>query len=98
MASLGLAILSFLTGLFGPLGGVGGPSYYAAALFPISLFFSLLWLVVVLVAMIVIRWHGLWLLFGAPGALFWPAIILLLAGAITHCQAQHPGLIGGCVP
>jgi hypothetical protein len=75
---------------------MGAPSHYAAALFPISLFFSFLWLVVVVVAMIVIRWRGLWLLVTVPGAIFWPAIAVLIVEAMANCQAQHPGSSIGC--
>jgi hypothetical protein len=78
-ASVGIAILSFLTGLFGPLGGFGPPGRYVAALFPLSMLCSLLWLLIIVAAIIALRWRALWLLIAAPGALFWPMLFILLA-------------------
>jgi hypothetical protein len=97
IGSLTIALCSFLAGLFGPLGGVGG-SRYAAILFVVSPALGLVWAAVVLVAMFAIRWRAMWLFLGAPLALFWPAIIELFVRAIARCHLQHPGIIGGCVP
>jgi hypothetical protein len=91
VGSLGIAILSFLTGLFGPPGGMGGPSQYAAVLLLVSLSLSVVWLVVVLVAGIILRRRALWLLIGAPGALCWPTILVLVLVAISECRP-------GCLP
>jgi hypothetical protein len=41
--SLGIALSSFLTGLFGPLGGMGNPSRYVTVLLLVSLSLSFLW-------------------------------------------------------
>ena len=79
IASLGLAVTSFLAGLFGPLGGVGPPGRYVASLLGVSMALSFVWLIVVVVAVIVLHWRGLWLLVAAPGALFWPTLFVLLA-------------------
>jgi hypothetical protein len=79
MSSLGLAFFAFLTGLLGPLGGMGPAGHYTAVLFFISLFFSVAWLILVIAAMIAIRWRGLWLLVAAPGA-------FILA---RDCPAHH---------
>jgi hypothetical protein len=86
VGSLGIAISSFVTGLFGPPGGMGGPSRYAAVLLLVSLSLSVLWLVVVLVAGIILRRRALWLLIGAPGALCWPTILVLVLVAISECR------------
>jgi hypothetical protein len=91
VGSLGIAILSFLTGLFGPPGGMGGPNRYAVVLLLVSLSLSVLWLVVVLVAGIVLRRRACWLLIGAPGALCWPTILVLVLIAISECRP-------GCLP
>jgi hypothetical protein len=91
IGSLGIAVLSFLTGLFGPPGGMGGPNRCGVVLLLVSLSLSFLWLVVVLVAGIVLRRRAFWLLVGAPGALCWPTILVLVLIAISEC---HPG----CLP
>jgi len=92
--SLGIALLSFLSGLFGPLGGVGNPSRYVTVLLLASLSLSFLWVLVVVAASIKLRWRALWLLVGAPGALCWPVILVLVLIAISGCDARHPD----CLP
>jgi hypothetical protein len=91
VASVGIAVLSFITGLFGPLGGVGDPNRYVTILLFVSLSLSFLWLIVVVVASIILRRRVFWLLIGAPAALCWPAIFVLVLVAISAC---HPG----CLP
>jgi len=91
IGSLGIAILSFLTGLFGPLGGVGGPNRHVTMLLVVSLSLSFLWVVVVVVASAFLRRRVFWLLIGAPGALCWPAIFVLVLIAISECRP-------GCLP
>jgi hypothetical protein len=91
--SLGIALLSFLTGLFGPL-GAGDPNSYVTVLLLVSLSLSFLWVVVVVVASIRLRRRALWLLIGAPGALCWPIILALVIVAISGCDARQPG----CLP
>ena len=90
IGSLGIAILSFLTGLFGP-GGVAGPNRYVTVLLLASLALSLLWVVVVVAALVILRWRACWLLIGAVGALCWPTVFVLLLVAISQCQP-------GCLP
>src|SRR5215813_1405856 len=90
IGSLGIAIFSFLTGLFGPL-GMGGPNRYVTVLLLGSLSLSVLWLVVLVIAGIVLRRRAFWLLIGAPGALCWPTIFVLLLIAISGCRP-------GCLP
>jgi hypothetical protein len=46
---------------------------------------SIVWLLMLIVAMVVHHWRGLWLLFGAPLALFWPTVMVLFANAIADC-------------
>jgi hypothetical protein len=92
IGSLGIAFLSFLTGLFGPLGGVGGANRHVTILLLASLSLSFLWLVVVLVAGMILRRRVFWLLIGAPGALCWPVILVLVLVAISEC---HPGCLPG---
>ena len=76
-------------GLIG-LGGVGGSRIYSTALLPASVMLSIAWLLMLIVAMVVHHWRGLWLLFGAPLALFWPTVMVLFAGAVADCVANHP--------
>jgi len=90
IGSFGIAILSFLTGLFGPL-GMGGPNRYVTVLLLVSMSLSLLWVVFVVVAGIVLRRRAVWLLIGAPGALCWPTIFVLVLVAISECPP-------GCLP
>lgn len=90
IGSLGIATLSFLTGLFGPL-GMGSPNRYVVVLLLVSLSLSFLWLVVVFVAGIILRRRAFWLLIGAPGALCWPTIFVLVLVAVSTCRP-------GCLP
>jgi hypothetical protein len=90
IASLGLAVASFLAGLFGPLGGYGPPGRNVAMLLGVSLALSFGWLIVAVVASIILRWRALWLLISAPGALFWPIIFMLLARSFVINPGRMP--------
>jgi hypothetical protein len=87
--STAISFAGFTAGLIG-LGGVGGNRIYSTALLPASVMLSMAWLLMLIVAMVVHHWRGLWLLFGAPLALFWPTMTVLFANAIADCSANHP--------
>ena len=96
IGSLAVALAAFFTGLIG-FDMIGGPLLlHSASALPISLVLSIAWIVVLLAAVVVHRWRGLWLLTGIPLALFSPTMFVLFAWAITACQAVHPAR--DCLP
>jgi len=100
--SCAAALVGFVCGLVG-LGGYGVK--YArelhipyVALLPISIGFGVIWVATFVVAVVLYRRRGLWLLAVAPVATFWPGVFALFAYAIASCVAHHPGNSGGCYP
>jgi hypothetical protein len=98
--SCAVALVGFTAGLVS-LGGYGG--YYVRqlqipynVLLPTSMGLSAAWLATLVIAVVLYRRRGLWLLVVAPVALCWPTVFALLAHAIATCVANHPGNAGGC--
>lgn len=50
----------------------------------LSVIFVLLWIGLLITAVVKHRWRGLWLLLGAPLALFWPAVLIIWASEPIH--------------
>jgi hypothetical protein len=94
--SLALSVAGFVAGLASPLGGYGGSRTYSQALLPASLALDAGSLIIVITGVFVHRWRGLWLLVGAPFALFWPTVVVLFAQALSDCMATHPNHANWC--
>jgi predicted membrane channel-forming protein YqfA (hemolysin III family) len=56
----------------------------------VAAFLTVAWLVLLLFALARYRWRGLWLLVGAPAALFLPALVLLLFIGCSINSSQCP--------
>ena len=96
------ALVGFISGLVG-FGGYGVK--YArdmhlpyAVLLPTSIGLGAVWAATLVVAVVLYRRRGLWLLAVGPVALFWPGVFALFSYAIASCVAHHPGNAGGCNP
>jgi hypothetical protein len=92
ISSLAISIAAFIAGGV-TLGGIGHILWYGGAhnaLLFASFIFSIAWLTIFILSFVFCRWRGLWLLVGAPGAVFWPAVILGMTLAISACVANHP--------
>jgi hypothetical protein len=103
IVSMAISLAAFASGFASGFAGgipVGGHLISSPAFLPISFVLSIVWFLITIVAVVVHRWRGLWLLFGAPGALFWPTILMLFVLAIGNCMANHPGVQWGgqCLP
>jgi hypothetical protein len=94
--SLALSLVGLLAGLLSPLGGYGGSHSYSQALLPASLAFSGAWVATFLLSIFILRWRALWLLVGAPFALFWPMLFVLFSVALADCMAKHPPPLTSC--
>ena len=100
--SCATAVVGFVSGLVG-LGGCGGKYVRDlhipyAVLLPTSIGLGAIWLVTLVIAIVLYRRRGLWLLAVAPVAMFWPGVFALFAHAIATCVANHPGNAIGCFP
>src|SRR5258708_37596340 len=84
LVSLAIAVLCLVPLLFH-----GYTKTFDLAL-DMSLCLSLLWIVVVCIAVKRYRQHGLWLLIGAPMALYYPFVFLLWMGACLMDKAACP--------
>jgi hypothetical protein len=61
----------------------------------VSFTFSIAWLLIFVVALLIHRRRALWLLIGLPTAVFNPAVYLWLFVGLSLCEAGHPGR---CLP
>lgn len=105
ICSLVLAVAAFVCGTVG-WGGIPWIGRFSASsttsgfLMLSSFVCSFVWLVLLVVALFVHRWRGLWLLIGTPGAMFWPGIVLAVIYLVHVCVANaaaHGG-ITMCLP
>jgi hypothetical protein len=92
IVSLAMAFFAFRAGWI-TIGG-HGPSlrhnkYNALVLR--SYVLTIAWLVTLVIALCIFRWRGLWLLIGAPLALFWPAVFVAFAFAMARAGRANAG-------
>ena len=94
--------MGFLLGVTGFAGY--GASYTRALhipygmLWPSSVAFGALWLVALIVAIILYRRRGLWLLVPGPAALIWPTLGCMFLHAIATCALSNPANAAMCYP
>jgi len=88
--SLAFSIAAFIAPSVGALIRVHGLAAVNLS-FDVSFAFSAAWLLVLIIALYVHRQRGLWLLFGLPTAIFWPAFFLLWIEEMSRCAVQPHG-------
>jgi hypothetical protein len=96
IASMAISILAFCAGLF-TIGNHKRPPFLRnyIALYRVFFLFTISWLLTLVIAVMIHHWRGLWLLIGAPFALFWPAVIVCFAFAIGRSRRSLRQLAKG---
>jgi hypothetical protein len=75
--AIGSYVISIITVIVGAL-GFGPPTGPSMGLLAVSFALSTAWLLILIRGFFVFGWSGLLMVFGLPGAILWPMLLMML--------------------